>query len=137
LRDLPPKQTKTGAYPSNLLIASTFAADAPFGSNSEASHISTIALASSGPTGPKSLTGTYGVPAPYQISPPSPGKSIAEAAAIYFDEIMRTAPIESKTELDRGAALELLADLSGHKTITAISKSDTQEAKRVRGSSLM
>ena len=42
-------QAKMGAYPSNLLIASTFAADAPFGSNSEASHISTIALASSGP----------------------------------------------------------------------------------------
>ena len=30
-------------------MASTFAAEAPLGSNSEASHVSTIALASSGP----------------------------------------------------------------------------------------
>ena len=35
--------------PSSLLIASTLAADEPFGSNSDASHVSTMAFASSGP----------------------------------------------------------------------------------------
>lgn len=82
-------------------------------------------------TGPEPLAGTYDPATPYQGAVSAPGKSIAEAAAIYFDEIRRTAPVEPKTELDRREVLELLGEITGRKTITAITKSDAQEVKRV------
>ncbi|MDZ4086953.1 MAG: site-specific integrase [Tabrizicola sp.] len=77
------------------------------------------------------LAVSYDPAAPYQDAASVPGKSIAEAAAIYFDEIRRTAPVEPKTELDRREVLELLGEITGHKNVTAINKSDAQEIKRV------
>lgn len=59
------------------------------------------------------------------------GKSVSEVAAIYFAEIERTAPVEPKTELDRREVLELLDEITGHKALTAITKSDAQEVKRI------
>jgi integrase len=82
-------------------------------------------------TGPEPLTGALDIPVPYQGAASAAGKSIAETAAIYFDEVRRTAPVEPKTELDRREALELLAEITGRTDITAITKSDAQEVKRV------
>lgn len=59
------------------------------------------------------------------------GKSVGEAAAIYFDEVKKTAPVEPKTEFDRREVLELLAEITGHKPLPVITKGDAQEVKQV------
>ncbi len=82
-------------------------------------------------TDPEPLIGTQGAPVPDQGSISASGKSISETAAIYFDEIRRTTPVEPKTELDRKEVLELLGEIAGHKPVAAITKRDAQEVKRV------
>jgi integrase len=66
-----------------------------------------------------------------QMPTASTSKSVDEVAAIYFDEIKRTAPLAVKTELDRREALALLKEITNGKTIDMIDKSDAQEVKRV------
>jgi integrase len=68
---------------------------------------------------------------PHALPIPANSKSVDEVAAIYFDEIRRTAPVEPKTELDRKEVLDLLDEITGHKPVAAITKRDAQEVKRV------
>lgn len=61
----------------------------------------------------------------------APAQSVADVAATYFDEIKRTRPLAVKTELDRKEILILLDEVTGQKTVTAITKSDAQKVKQV------
>lgn len=82
-------------------------------------------------TDPALLTDSDPNTPPSRIATAAQGKSVTEVAVIYFAEIKRTAPVEPKTELDRKEVLELLDEITGHKTITAITKSDAQVVKQI------
>lgn len=67
----------------------------------------------------------------HALQTPATSKSVAEVAAIYFDEIKRTKPLAVKTELDRKEALALLNEITEGKTIAMIDKGDAQQVKQV------
>ncbi|WP_196053517.1 site-specific integrase [Paracoccus lichenicola] len=57
--------------------------------------------------------------------------SYQEVVDQYFAEVARSGGVAVKTDADKRAALNLLAEITGDKTVAAITKADAQQAKQV------
>lgn len=60
-----------------------------------------------------------------------PQLSYHEVVDLYFAEVARSGGVAAKTDGDKRAALNLLAEITGGKPVAAITKADAQQAKQV------